>query len=83
MLCGNLVWYQAQSGAPCSQAIAASSAQPDAIPLFNLYSQWVYALKGADVRDVMVNGPLLVEGRKPLTLDSARIHAAIAASLKR
>ncbi len=37
---------------------------PDAI-----YSQLVYAAKSTDVRDVLVNGCLLMRGRKLLTLD--------------
>jgi 5-methylthioadenosine/S-adenosylhomocysteine deaminase len=47
--------------------------QPNAVPLYNVYSQMVYALKGADVEDVMVNGKLLVRDAKPLTLNEAEI----------
>jgi 5-methylthioadenosine/S-adenosylhomocysteine deaminase len=46
-----------------------------AIPLYNLYSQLVYALKGSDVTDVMVNGKQIVKDRKMLTLDSRSIFA--------
>jgi 5-methylthioadenosine/S-adenosylhomocysteine deaminase len=49
--------------------------QPNAVPLYNVYSQMVYALKGADVEDVMVNGKLLVRDAKPLTLNEAEILA--------
>lgn len=38
----------------------------NAIPLYDLYSQLVYAFKGANVRDVMVNGVLLVQNGKLL-----------------
>lgn len=38
----------------------------NAIPLYDVYSQLVYAFKGADVRDVMVNGVLLVRQGKLL-----------------
>ena len=31
---------------------------PHAVPLYDVYSQMVYALKGSDIRDVMVNGRL-------------------------
>ena len=49
--------------------------RPNAVPLYNVYSQIVYALKGCDVEDVMVNGrPIVREGR-PLTLDEAAILA--------
>jgi len=41
----------------------------NAVPLYDVVSQIVYALKGADVRDSMVNGRLLLKDRRPLTLD--------------
>ena len=44
-----------------------------AVPLYNVYSQMVYALKGSDVTDVMVNGRLIVRDRRMLTLDSRPI----------
>jgi 5-methylthioadenosine/S-adenosylhomocysteine deaminase len=49
--------------------------RPNAVPLYNVYSQMVYALKGSDVQDVMVNGKLLVKDAQPLTLDAAQIEA--------
>ncbi len=49
--------------------------RPNAVTLYNVYSQIVYALKGADVEDVMVNGKLLVRDAQPLTLDAAAIEA--------
>jgi 5-methylthioadenosine/S-adenosylhomocysteine deaminase len=49
--------------------------RPHAVPLYNVYSQIVYALKGSDVQDVAVNGkPIVREGRS-LTLDVAPILA--------
>jgi 5-methylthioadenosine/S-adenosylhomocysteine deaminase len=48
---------------------------PHAVPLYNVYSQLVYALKGSDVEHVMVNGRLIVRARRMLTLDAARILA--------
>jgi len=49
--------------------------QPNAVPLYNVYSQIVYALKGGDVRDVMVNGRLVVRDRQALTLDARQVLA--------
>ncbi len=49
--------------------------QPNAVPLYNVYSQMVYALKGSDVQDVMVNGRLLVHDARPLTLNAGEILA--------
>ena len=44
-----------------------------AIPLYNVYSQLVYALQGSDVTDVMVNGRPIVRDRRMLTLDARPI----------
>jgi len=48
---------------------------PNAVPLYDVVSQIVYALKGAGVRDSMVNGRLLLRDRRPLTLDQDVILA--------
>src|SRR5215469_14208488 len=47
--------------------------RPHAVPLYNIYSQVVYALKGSDVEDVAVNGRPLVRDGKSLTLDPALV----------
>jgi len=49
---------------------------PRAVPLYNVYSQLVYALKGSDVDSVMVNGRLIVRSRRMLTLNQAQVIAA-------
>jgi len=63
--------------------------RPHAVPLYNVYSQIVYALKGSDVEDVMVNGKPIVREGRPLTLDEKLIlvkakeyGAKVAASIK-
>jgi 5-methylthioadenosine/S-adenosylhomocysteine deaminase len=43
------------------------------IPIYNVYSQLVYATKAADVRTVVVEGRVLMRDRKLLTLDEATI----------
>ena len=48
---------------------------PHAVPMYNVYSQLVYALKGSDVADVMVNGRAIVRDRKMLTLDAQVVMA--------
>jgi len=60
-----------------------------AVPLYNVYSQIVYALKGSDVEDVAVNGRPVVRDGRPLTLDPAMVlskakeyGAKVAASLR-
>jgi 5-methylthioadenosine/S-adenosylhomocysteine deaminase len=64
--------------------------RPNAAPLYDAISQMVYALKGEDVRDVMVNGKPVVRDAKILTLDEASILAKaeeyrvkVSASLKK
>jgi 5-methylthioadenosine/S-adenosylhomocysteine deaminase len=42
---------------------------PHAVPMYNVYSQLVYALKGSDVQHVVVNGKVVVRNRRVLTLD--------------
>ena len=49
--------------------------RPHGVPLYDVYSQMVYALKGSDVRDVMVNGRLVVRDAQPLTLDAKHVLA--------
>jgi 5-methylthioadenosine/S-adenosylhomocysteine deaminase len=55
--------------------ITVSLGEPHAVPLFNVYSQLVYALKSSDVRHVMINGRLVLRNRKSLTIDSAAVLA--------
>ena len=48
---------------------------PNAVPLYSVYSQLVYALKAGDVEQVMVNGRWIVRAGKMLTLDRAAVLA--------
>lgn len=64
--------------------------RPHAVPMYNVYSQLVYALKGSDVQDVMINGVTVVSAGKAVRLDAAAILAkarefqkSIAASFSR
>lgn len=61
----------------------------NAIPLYDVYSQLVYAFKGANVEDVMVNGVLLVrqgkllnDVRPELREKAAAFELAVKASLQ-
>jgi 5-methylthioadenosine/S-adenosylhomocysteine deaminase len=58
-----------------ADVIAVRLDAPHAVPMYNVYSQLVYALKGSDVSDVMVNGRSVVRDRKMLTLNSAAVMA--------
>ncbi|HJT90310.1 MAG TPA: amidohydrolase family protein, partial [Bryobacteraceae bacterium] len=62
----------------------------NAVPVYDPVSQMVYALKADDVRDVMVNGRVVVRDGRILTLDERQIllkanayRAQVAASLKK
>lgn len=44
--------------------------QPHLVPLYNPYSQLVYAACGSDVRTVLIAGKLVVQDRRLLTLDA-------------
>jgi 5-methylthioadenosine/S-adenosylhomocysteine deaminase len=46
---------------------------PHAVPMYNVYSQLVYALKGADVQTVIVNGRVVVKERRILTLNMPQV----------
>jgi 5-methylthioadenosine/S-adenosylhomocysteine deaminase len=52
--------------------------QPHAVPIYNVYSQLVYALKASDVADVMVNGRVIVRDKKITTIDPAPVMAKAA-----
>jgi 5-methylthioadenosine/S-adenosylhomocysteine deaminase len=48
---------------------------PHAVPLCNLYSQIVCALKVSDVRTVAIGGRTVMENRRALALDESAILA--------
>jgi 5-methylthioadenosine/S-adenosylhomocysteine deaminase len=52
--------------------------QPHAVPIYNVYSQVVYALKASDVSDVMVNGRVIVRDKKIVTIDPGPVMAKAA-----
>ena len=55
--------------------ITVSLGAPNAVPLYNVYSQMVYALKGSNVNDVMIDGKAVVVNRRVLTLNAPQIIA--------
>jgi 5-methylthioadenosine/S-adenosylhomocysteine deaminase len=58
--------------------ITVSLSEANALPMYNVYSQLVYALKAWDVQDVVVNGKVVVRQRRPLTLNRDEILAKAA-----
>jgi len=47
---------------------------PHAIPAFDVYSQIVYSLKASDVETSIINGRVVMEQRRVLTLDESEIR---------
>ena len=48
---------------------------PHMVPLYNPFSSLVYSANGSDVRDVVVNGRILMKDRAFMTLDPEEIMA--------
>ena len=55
--------------------ILVDTTAPHATPMYNVYSQLVYALKATDVRTVVIGGKIVMEDRRMLTLDEPAILA--------
>src|SRR5580700_496128 len=49
--------------------------EPNAVPMFDIYAQLAYALKGSDVETVVIGGRLVMRDKKLLTLDEPEILA--------
>ncbi len=56
-----------------ADVIVIDTRKPHLVPVYNPVSHIVYAAQGSDVRDVIVNGRLLVQNRKLLTIDIENI----------
>jgi 5-methylthioadenosine/S-adenosylhomocysteine deaminase len=55
--------------------IVISLNEANAVPLYDVYSQIVYALKASDVQDTVIGGRIVMENRRVLTLNEAAIIA--------
>ena len=49
--------------------------QPNAVPMYDIYAALAYALKGSDVRTVIIGGKVVMRDRKLLTLNEPEILA--------
>ena len=58
--------------------IVIDTAQPHLVPMYNPVSHIVYAVRGSDVRHVIVSGRVLVKDRKLMTLDLEEILEKVA-----
>ncbi|MGB2624367.1 MAG: amidohydrolase [Candidatus Acidiferrum sp.] len=49
--------------------------EPNAVPMYGIYSQLAYALKGSDVQTVIIGGRVVMRDKKLLTLNEPEILA--------
>jgi 5-methylthioadenosine/S-adenosylhomocysteine deaminase len=61
-----------------ADVIVVETNAPHATPMYNVYAQIVYALKNSDVRTSVIDGRIVMEDRKLLTLDEPAILARAA-----
>jgi 5-methylthioadenosine/S-adenosylhomocysteine deaminase len=47
--------------------------EPNAVPMYDVYAQIAYSLKGSDVETVMIGGRVVMRDRKLLTIDEPRV----------
>jgi 5-methylthioadenosine/S-adenosylhomocysteine deaminase len=57
--------------------------QPHLVPMYDIYSHLVYAVNGSDVETAIVNGQVVMENRKMLTVDETEIVERAKAFAKR
>jgi 5-methylthioadenosine/S-adenosylhomocysteine deaminase len=55
--------------------VLVDASSPEATPLYDVYSQLVYTLKGSSVRTVVVGGRVVLRDRQSTTLDTAEVLA--------
>jgi len=46
---------------------------PNAVPMYDVYAQIAYSLKGGDVETVVIGGRVVMRDRKLLTIDEPRV----------
>jgi len=49
--------------------------EPNAVPMYDIYAQLAYALKGNNVETVIIGGQIVMRDRKLLTIDEAAVIA--------
>jgi 5-methylthioadenosine/S-adenosylhomocysteine deaminase len=47
--------------------------EPNGVPMYDVYAQIAYSLKGGDVETVIIGGRVVMRDRKLLTIDKARV----------
>jgi 5-methylthioadenosine/S-adenosylhomocysteine deaminase len=49
--------------------------KPNAVPIYDIYAALAYALKGSDVRTVIIGGKIVMRDRKLLTINEPEVLA--------
>jgi 5-methylthioadenosine/S-adenosylhomocysteine deaminase len=49
--------------------------EPNAVPMYDIYAQVAYALKGSDVETVLIGGRIVMSNRKLLTVNEEEAMA--------
>jgi 5-methylthioadenosine/S-adenosylhomocysteine deaminase len=47
--------------------------QPNAVPMYDVYAQIAYSLKGSDVETVIIGGRIVMQGHLLLTVDEPKV----------
>jgi 5-methylthioadenosine/S-adenosylhomocysteine deaminase len=47
--------------------------EPNGVPMYDVYAQIAYSLKGSDVETVVIGGRVVMRDRKLLTIDELRV----------
>jgi 5-methylthioadenosine/S-adenosylhomocysteine deaminase len=55
--------------------IVVDMTSPHQTPIYNVYSQLVYATKASDVETVLINGKVVMQDRRVLTIDEATVRS--------
>jgi len=50
---------------------------PNAVPMYDIYAQLAYALKGGDVETVIIGGRIVMRDKKLLTVDEPAVIAKL------
>jgi 5-methylthioadenosine/S-adenosylhomocysteine deaminase len=56
-----------------ADVILLSLDEPNAVPMYDIYAQIAYSLKGSDVETVVIGGRVVMRDRKLLTIDEPRV----------
>ena len=60
-----------------ADVIVVDTRKPHLTPMYDPYSHLVYAARGSDVATSVINGRVVMEGRRLLTLDTANVMADV------